>query len=133
LTMKLRISGVFALGIIGCLALARPALANELCGSPAGSPSELFQSLSKVEKLPELSRTDRSVDLYDDASMTTWTLTLEGHPAHPAMVCRRPVLEGQAVRIVMQAACFGPHVHCQQLWREFEELSTRGYSTGRSI
>jgi len=98
------------------------ALANDLCGRPMEAPEALFQRLAK-EKLPEIHRDKAYVALHDKARDTTWTFTVAGHPAHPSAVCRRPVQDGDGLRIEMSVSCRAAEAECEKLVNAFQELN----------
>jgi hypothetical protein len=48
-----------------------------------------------------------------------------GHPAHPAAVCRRPVKDGDRLRIELGISCGAAEMECEKLTDAFEELNRR--------
>ena len=83
----------------------------------------LLERLTKTEKLDESFR-DKSYVAFNDAVRgTLWTFTLAGHPAHPSVVCRRPVEEGGKVRLEMSVQCNATDAECEKLVRGFEDLN----------
>jgi hypothetical protein len=111
-------------GLIGA-GLTVPARALELCGRPAEAPDALYERVAKTEKLPEIHRDKGYVALHDKARQITWTFTLPGHPAHPAVVCREPVQEGNRWRIEMGVSCGAADAECEKLVDAFEKLNER--------
>lgn len=105
--------------------LATGAAADDLCGRPQEAPGSLFERLSKVEKLPEIHRDKAYVALHDKARNTTWTFRVAGHPAHPSAVCRRPLQDGDRLRLEMGVSCGAAEVECEKLVNAFEELNQR--------
>jgi hypothetical protein len=117
-----------ALPLIGGLLLAgmaSPARAEDLCGRPTEAPDALYERLAKTENLPEIHRDKGYVALHDKARATTWTFTLAGHPAHPSAVCRRPIQDGDRLRIEMSVTCRAAEAECERLVAAFEELNRR--------
>ena len=113
---------------MACAALAGatgPAIAAELCGRPQETPEAMFERLTKTEKLGENFRDKSYVALNDAAKGTVWTFTVPGHPAHPSVVCRRPVQDGAQMRLEMNVQCNAPEAECQKLVRGFQELNQR--------
>jgi hypothetical protein len=102
-----------------------PAIAQELCGRPWEAPQALFDRLSKTEKLKEDFRDKSYAAIADKAKDTVWTFTVPGHPAHPSVVCRRPVEDGGEMRLEMQARCDAAEAECQKLVAGFQELNQR--------
>jgi len=117
--MDVRLRAVLAAFLLG----ATPALADDLCGRPMEAPEALFQRLAKTEKLPEIHRDKAYVALHDKARDTTWTFTAAGHPAHPSAICRRPVQDGDRLRIEMNVSCGAAEAECEKLVNAFQELN----------
>ena len=112
-------------GLLVVLAVHAAAQTNDLCGRPQERPEAMFERLSKAEKLPEIHRDKAYVALFDKARDTTWTFTVAGHPAHPSAVCRRPVQDGDRLRIEMNVSCAAPEAECEKLVNAFQELNQR--------
>ena len=110
--------------VCGLAAWAAAATA-ELCGRPREAPEALYERLTKTEKLPVTSREKGYVTVNDAAKETLWTFTLAGHPAHPSVVCRRPVKEGDKVRIEMGVQCGAAEKECDRLLRAFRDLNQK--------
>jgi hypothetical protein len=101
------------------------ARAEDLCGRPREQPEALFDRLTKTEKLKEDFRDKSYVAVSDKARNTVWTFTVPGHPAHPSVVCRRPVQEGADMRLLMNVQCGAPEAECEKLVKAFQELNQR--------
>ena len=109
---------VLAAGICSAAAQGSPcARANE------ADPVELLGELTEQDKLPEVFRDPAYVALQDKATWAMWTFTREGQPAHPAVVCRRPVQEGDVITLEMVVTCKGGESACVQLTQEFRALN----------
>src|SRR5262245_32701742 len=115
----------YAVAIMCSLALAGgPArAADDLCGRSREAPEALLERLTKAEKLDESFRDKAYVAFNDAMKGTLWTFTLAGHPAHPSVVCRRPVEEGGKVRLEMSVQCNAAEAECEKLVRGFEDLN----------
>jgi hypothetical protein len=101
------------------------ASARDLCGRPAEPPEALLDRLTKTEKLKEDFRDKSYVAISDKAKDTVWTFTVPGHPAHPSAVCRRPVQDGDQMRLEMNVQCNAAEAECQKLVTAFQELNQR--------
>ena len=109
-----------------CVALAGgAALAEDLCGRPREAPDALYRRLTRTEKLAESFRDKAYATINDAANGTLWTFTVAGHPAHPSVVCRQPVEEGDKPRIDMGIVCEASDEACERLARAFEDLNRR--------
>ena len=117
-------SSVLAVSCALALA-ATAALGQELCGRVQEQPQSLFDRLTKTEKLKEDFRDKSYVAISDKAKNTVWTFTAPGHPAHPTVVCRRPVQDGAEMRLQMNVQCNAPEAECQKLVQAFQELNQR--------
>ena len=112
-------------GMLGLILSANLALAQELCGRPTEQPQALFDRLTKTEKLKEDFRDKSYVAISDKAKDTIWTFTVPGHPAHPSVVCRRPVQDGAELQLQMDVRCNAAETECQKLVTAFQELNQR--------
>ena len=101
------------------------AAAKNLCDRAEEAPQALFERLTKSEQLPESFRDNNYVAVNDRATGTVWTFTVAGHPAHPSVVCRRPVPEGSGLTLEMNIQCNAPEAACQKLLRDFQDLNQR--------
>ena len=101
------------------------AFAEDLCGRPREAPDALYQRLTKTEKLAESFRDKAYATVNDAAKGTLWTFTVAGHPAHPSVVCRQPVEDGDKPRIEMSILCEASDEECERLARAFEDLNRR--------
>ena len=106
-------------------AFVGPATAQELCGRQSESPEALFDRLTKQEKLKEDFRDKSYVAISDKAKDTVWTFTVAGHPAHPSVVCRRPVQDGDNLRLDTNVRCNAAEAECEKLVKAFQELNHR--------
>jgi hypothetical protein len=104
-------------------ACAPASAADDLCGRPREAPDTLLQRLGKMEKLAESFRDKAYVAINDAEKGTLWTFTVAGHPAHPSVVCRRPVEEAGKVRLEMAVLCNAGESACEELVRGFEDLN----------
>jgi hypothetical protein len=119
-------AGARALCISAALAAAAgPAFAAELCGRPQEPPQAMYERLTKTEKLAENFRDKSYVAIGDTAKDTVWTFTVPGHPAHPSVVCRRPVKDGDRMRLEMNVQCNAAEAECKKLVGGFQELNQR--------
>jgi hypothetical protein len=106
-------------------ALVGPAVGQDLCGRPSESPEALFDRLTKTEKLKEDFRDKSYVAIADKAKDTVWTFTVAGHPAHPSVVCRRPVQDGDNLKLETNVRCNAAEAECERLVQAFQELNHR--------
>ena len=116
---------VAVIAVLGWLTLAGlPAAgADDLCGRPREAPGALFERLTKAEKIEESFRDKAYVAFNDAVKGTLWTFTVAGHPAHPSVVCRRPVEQGGRLRLEMSVQCNAAEAECERLVRGFEDLN----------
>lgn len=114
-----------AAGVLGLTLSAGLAAAQDLCGRPSEQPQAVFDRLTKTEKLKEDFRDKSYVAISDKAKDTVWTFTVPGHPAHPSVVCRRPVQDGADMRLQMNVQCNAAEAECQKLVAAFQKLNQR--------
>lgn len=79
----------------------------------------MLDRLTKDEKLGEAFRDKSYVAISDKANDTVWTFTVAGHPAHPSVVCRRPVQDGGNLRLQMDMRCNAAEAECEKLVHAF--------------
>jgi hypothetical protein len=117
--MRLDRIGSVAAGLSAAAALllvpGPAALAQGLCGRPTEQPQALFDRLTKTENLKEDFRDKSYVAISDKTKDTIWTFTIPGHPAHPSVVCRRPVQDGAELRLQMNVRCNASEAACDKL------------------
>jgi hypothetical protein len=114
----------FAVTVLGWLTVAGAAAgADELCGRPREAPDALLERLTKVEKIEESFRDKAYVAFNDAVKGTLWTFTVAGHPAHPSVVCRRPVEESGRLRLEMNVQCNAAEAECERLVQGFQDLN----------
>jgi len=99
--------------------------APSVCERANGDAGKLLEQLRDVEKLPEVHRDASYIAFQDKKTWAMWTFTREGLPAHPAVVCRRPVQDGQDITLEMVIGCAGEDKACTQLRQDFGELNAR--------
>lgn len=99
--------------------------ADKLCGEPGGAPAEVQERVSKAENVKEIFRDASFVAFQNQKDFTTWTFALPTNPAQPAVVCRKPVRDGDNMVLQMDIVCEGPKIYCDKLKRDFEELNAR--------
>jgi hypothetical protein len=107
------------------LALCARSSAADICGKPQGTPDEVFERLTKVDKLREARRSELYVALEDAGDGTIWTFTLPPHPAHPAVVCRRIMERRGLLEVPTIIVCKGAQAECAKLKTEFEAVNER--------
>lgn len=114
-----------AVAVLACSAVTvLPALSAESpCARANGDPVALLAELTEKDKLPEVFRDAAYVALQDKSTWAMWTFTLPGQRAHPAVVCRRPVQEGDVITLDMVVNCKGEPNACVGLSQEFKALN----------
>ena len=126
MTRFMRPTRALVLAAAVCAAIPVAARAADLCGQPGGKPQDVFDRLTKVEKLPETFRDASYVALRDTPNMITWTFTVPGHAAHPSVVCRRIVRDaGGRLNLVTEVTCEAAEAACLKLRRDFDALNAR--------
>ena len=95
------------------------------CARANTDPVELQKTLTGTDKLPEVFRDDNYLALQDKSTWAVWTFTQPSNPAHPAVVCRRPVQEGDTITLDMVINCKGDGRACAQLDQDFRALNAK--------
>jgi hypothetical protein len=94
---------------------------STLCGTPAVTAAEKLRQFQSA-KSPEVFRDARYV-AYSDAAGITWTFTVAGNPAHPAVVCRRIVGPEGNLQLETNASCDASRQACDAMMAEFAKLN----------
>lgn len=116
----LLLSAIFAMG-------AGSAMADDsdFCGTPSATPAELLATVGKIAGVKEVHKDQQYVAYQDPAAETVYTFTLDGHNAHPAAVCRKPVKAVDSITLQMTIVCKGDTGSCAKLRQDFNELNAR--------
>lgn len=137
-----RFGSAAVLGLVGCLAAfsvsaAEPkAETGELAeaGKTAVSqcaetenmaPADLMKILTEERKFPEIHKDGSYVAIQDKKTLAMWTFTRDGQAAHPAVVCRVMLRDGDSITMDMVIKCDGPEKACAQLKYDFTMLNRR--------
>jgi hypothetical protein len=109
-----------------CLILsASSGRSAELCGRNVISLQSLHDELSRDRVIDPAGGNAQFVAFADRRTQTLWTFTKAGHPADPAVVCRRPLQRGDRIELEMQVRCGGPKAACDALVASFKGLNDR--------
>lgn len=103
------------------------AAATEFCGDPIGKAEDLITRYSTQKGLKETYKSTDYVAYSDDEKSPTvvYTFTTKGHPANPAVVCRKQVKEGDNLVLKMQIVCDGGAEACDKLRNDFNVMNAK--------
>jgi hypothetical protein len=118
------VAAVAVAGVSAAMALPAAAEETALCGGPGGAPVDV-QARVVAAQVPEVFRDKEFVAYQDKDTFTMWTFTLPGHPAHPTVVCRRPVRSGDSITLQMDIVCKAAEKPCADLGQQFKELNAQ--------
>ncbi len=110
------------------IALAHSTVAGHaasFCGSETAAPDALLQTVKGMAGAKEIHRDREFVAYQEPSSQAVYTFTVEGHAAHPAAVCRKPVQKGDQLEIEMAIVCKGPDAKCATLEQDFKLLNAK--------
>jgi hypothetical protein len=110
-----------AIAVLGAV-LPATSSAAELCGKTVADVPALIAALS-APRDDRVSEDPAYIAVQDKVELTLWTVTKQGNPAHPAVVCRKPFEKDGAVLINMQATCGGPKEACDKMMAQFTALN----------
>jgi hypothetical protein len=102
-----------------------PLQAAPLCGREVASLQALQDELANNPQVERVLDNDQYAAYADQGARTVWTFTKPGHPAAPAVVCRRPVQNGNQISVQLQAGCGGPKEACDAMIAAFQALPVR--------
>ncbi|MDX2289689.1 MAG: hypothetical protein NW217_12810 [Hyphomicrobiaceae bacterium] len=110
--------------MVGTPATTLAAAEPTVCGRAANAdPAVLLPALRDGDKLPEVFRDKSYVALQDKATWAMWTFTVDGNPAHPAVICRIPLRQGAEITLDMVITCKGEQTACAKMEQEFKALN----------
>jgi hypothetical protein len=120
---------IIALGVAAVIALTIGAPAQQAkdnAASDFGYPSVA----AALEGMRVKSGTRSSVQdgwtvVEDSATKSIWSFAPQGHPAHPAVVRRTVVQEGNNISIQMSILCEAAKAACDKLAADFAELNNQ--------
>jgi hypothetical protein len=103
-------------------AVAGPASAEDICGVAAEDAKGM---IAKVEalKLDKAPSPEKYTSVQDAENRILWTMTTEGHAAHPAAVCRKVVQEDRSMNIEMRLLCDAKQEACDALVQDFQIMN----------
>ena len=101
--------------------------AQQFCGDPSGKADELITRYSTQKGLKEIYKSVDYVAYGDDDKNPTqvYTFTTKGHAAHPAVVCRRQVKDGDNLIMKMEVVCEGGKEACDKLRNDFVTMNAQ--------
>ncbi len=101
--------------------------ANEFCGEPSGKAEDLIARYSTQKNLKETYKSVDYVAYSDDEKNPTlvYTMTTKGHPAHPAVVCRKQDKDGDNIVLKMVVVCDGGKDACDKLRNDFNVMNAK--------
>ncbi|MEM1371228.1 MAG: hypothetical protein AAGG72_03250 [Pseudomonadota bacterium] len=112
------------IAFVGALTSATESRADNPCTeTETASPTALLNRLRDEQKLEEVHRDASYVALQDGKTFAVWTFTQADQPAHPAVVCRVPVRDGENITVKMVINCDGPKKACEQMEADFKALN----------
>jgi len=100
--------------------------AADFCGRPIGEPAALEEALAKADGVKKVYDGPEYYAFQDAKSeaMFTFTRPAQG-PSHPAAVCRKPVKDGEHLKLQMEIVCRGTSKGCAALEAEFRKLNAQ--------
>jgi len=96
--------------------------------TPGKTDREYTTAASALEAMRAKSGVKISVQsgwtvIEDRSTMSLWSFTPSGHPAHPAAIHRRVVQEGNNVVMKMDVLCEAPKPACDKVVADFQGLN----------
>ncbi len=119
-----RVGQVAAVFIASLSCVATSSAKPTPCARAANAdPVALQSALRDGDKLAEVFRDNNYVALQDKTTWAMWTFTVDGNPAHPAVICRIPVRQGDAIALDMVISCRSAPSTCARMEQEFKALN----------
>jgi hypothetical protein len=103
------------------------AAAQQFCGDPAGKAEELITRYTTQKGLKETYKSIDYVAYSDDEKNPTvmYTFTTKGHAAHPSIVCRKQVKDGEFLVMKMEVVCDSTKEACDKLRNDFNVVNAQ--------
>ena len=115
--------------LVGTVALSSiqtiPARAAEICGRTMTSPGQLLDTLRNEAGIELIHQDDLYLAFAEEARGIVWTFTRPNHPAHPAVVCRQVVQQGEDIGVETRVLCGGRKTACDRMVADFQDLNER--------
>jgi len=107
-------------------ATAKAQPAADFCGRPTAEPAALEAAVAKADGVTKVYDGPEYFAFQDAKSeaMFTFTRPAQG-PSHPAVVCRKPVKDGDQLKLQMEIVCRGTPAGCAALEAEFRKLNAQ--------
>lgn len=101
------------------------AQAAQVCGVEVADPGAWFAELS-APRPDRVAETDKLVSVrVETPELVIWTVTKDGHPAHPAMACRHPYKAANGEwKLEFFSNCANPSDACKAFQSAFEKSIT---------
>ena len=86
----------------------------------------MMADIAKAGAMKEIFRGPEYIAYQDEASQAVYTFSQAGQgPAHPAAVCRKPIKDGDSLKLQMVIVCRGETDACQRLESDFKLLNAK--------
>jgi hypothetical protein len=101
--------------------------AQQFCGDPSGKAEELIARYTTQKGLKETYKSVDYIAYSDDEKNPTvmYTFTVKGQAAHPSIVCRKQVKEGEFLVVKMQVVCDSTTEACDKLRNDFNVINAQ--------
>lgn len=98
----------------------------EIGYSPIGYET-VAQALESLKKKPDTKFRQKQgwIIISEEGDNALWSFTPENHPAYPAVAKRTVVLDEDGISIVLDVLCEAEKTPCDQLVRDFDELTDK--------
>ena len=113
-----------AAALAPCAASAQTA--QDFCGQPVQEPAALLDAATKIAGIKQIHDGPEYFAYQDPATETVYTFTRQAQgQAHPSAVCRKPVKDGDNIKLQMGIVCRGNSDGCSRLESEFKKLNAQ--------
>jgi len=123
-TMHKLLSVLAAVALTAAAAAAQPADKSKTSGIGHPSVAAALEAMRTKSGVRVSTQSGWTV-IDDKATMSVWSFTPAGHPAHPTAVHRMVVKEGDNIAIQMQVLCEATKPACDKLVAEFQEMNNK--------
>jgi hypothetical protein len=103
-------------------ASAQDAAAKAISGSEYATVASALEAMRAKNGVKVSVQSGWTV-IEDASTLSIWSFTPPGHPAHPAAIHRQVIKEGDHVSLHMKVLCEAPKLACDAMVAEFQKLN----------
>ena len=108
---------------VAAIVLSNAAFAQEKSSTPEYPTVASALDALRAKSGVKLSTQSGWTVIEDRSTLSVWSFVPEGHPAHPAVIHRKVVQDGNNIFVQMNVLCEAPKAACDAVVTDFEKLN----------